>query len=353
MTVHPLRRARGPLAAVALVVLAAACAVDLGTLGGRSSRATGINDEGVIVGTSENAFGQTHAFKRTPGEVMRDLGALNSGRSEAKAVNSTGVVVGTSGFVNPDGSVVNHAVRWNADNTITDLGTVTGASASANAINDDGTIVGTLTFNDLDTRAFVWSPANPTLTQLPGIGTPYTAASGINNGGQIVGTAIVDAIPNVQAVLWTPGSAPGSYVAASLGTGSGVSGAAGINDFGVVVGHWSTAFGARQQAARWSAGAHQVTLLPAGALGSFATAVNDAGTIVGTSVTVVGGTGGTQAWRWRPGDPAVRDLGNLGGNRATADAINDGGVAAGSGEKPDHSTHAARFDAATAAGVMR
>ena len=70
-------------------------AADLGTLGGRQSSATAISGRGHVVGASETADGQWHAFLWRAG-TMTDLGALPSGDSYATDVNDAGQVVGAS-----------------------------------------------------------------------------------------------------------------------------------------------------------------------------------------------------------------------------------------------------------------
>jgi probable HAF family extracellular repeat protein len=69
---------------------------DLGTLGGASSVAYGINESGQIVGTSTAASGVRRAFLWEEGS-MRSLGALPGHQvSEARAINDSGQVVGYS-----------------------------------------------------------------------------------------------------------------------------------------------------------------------------------------------------------------------------------------------------------------
>jgi len=70
---------------------------DLGTLGGTSSVASSINDRGQVVGYSQTASGELHAFLWGKG-TMTDLGTLGGNFSEAAAIiNDRGQVVGSSG----------------------------------------------------------------------------------------------------------------------------------------------------------------------------------------------------------------------------------------------------------------
>jgi probable HAF family extracellular repeat protein len=88
---------------------------DLGTLGGRSSSATAVSDNGIVVGASETVDRKWHAFMRD-GKKMIDLGALvGYGNSFATAVNSAGHVVGSvrigderRAFVYRDGRMTVH-----------------------------------------------------------------------------------------------------------------------------------------------------------------------------------------------------------------------------------------------------
>jgi probable HAF family extracellular repeat protein len=50
--------------------------MDLGTLGGTYSTPTGINDDGVVVGSSTTSAKAQHAFVWTPTNGMVDLGTF-------------------------------------------------------------------------------------------------------------------------------------------------------------------------------------------------------------------------------------------------------------------------------------
>jgi probable HAF family extracellular repeat protein len=178
---------------------------DLGTLGGQSSAANGINDAGLIVGSSQVAPGDgrspTHAFI-SDGQDLIDLGTLEGGRvSQAFAINDLDEVVGVS-----DGpGFIGHATLWNAKG-VQDLGTLGGAGSVALGIDDGDQIVGWSQTKDGSQHAFLYTDQMYDLNDLidPGSGMILLSATAVN--GNIVGFGLLLAPrPVIRAYLLVQG----------------------------------------------------------------------------------------------------------------------------------------------------
>jgi len=85
--------------------------VDLGTLGGSTSVASGISINGYICGWSQNSNGQVRPFVWDPSSGMVDCGTLGGTWGLAMGVNNIRQVVGSSSTSQGD----LHAFLWDPD----------------------------------------------------------------------------------------------------------------------------------------------------------------------------------------------------------------------------------------------
>lgn len=128
---------------------------ELGNLSGyRSSTAFGLNNSGVVVGSSVDSLGKSRAFMWTQEGGMKEL-AMLPGWTEASAedVNDAGVVVG---WARNDKGIC-RAVAWEASGNMTDLGVLgQGECSKAYRINNAGKIVGQAKDKDGKSHAVIW-----------------------------------------------------------------------------------------------------------------------------------------------------------------------------------------------------
>jgi probable HAF family extracellular repeat protein len=273
---------------------------DLGALGGdNSSLATGINPNGQVTGDSHKLGHSSSSFLYSAGR-MTDLGSLGGGSSEALGINSSQQVVGAS----ETSSNAWHAFLWQ-NGAMTDLGTLPGGTRSvATALSDMGQVVGYCDVtpapdtNDPPTHAFLWQ--NGTMSDIGGLPDfPSSFAFAVNTNGQVVGYAAYsyyNPYNGEHAFLLAVSPSGGVISRTDLGTLPGYDPATfnsiayGINNRGEVVGR---AYQTNDHAFVWDAG-HGMrdlnSLVPPGSPElSSATAINDAGQIVGVASDAGGG----------------------------------------------------------------
>jgi probable HAF family extracellular repeat protein len=163
--------------------------IDLGHLGGGSSRARGINEAGQVGGNSKNANGEVQPVLVTPedtdgdgkpdrwfrdddsngvNDLMIDLGLLGGGTlpdseiewftGRAEDINEQGQVVGYSSINIPTQDELSHAFLW-VEGEMIDLGVFeTGRGTLGVAINNHGQIVGYQTYNNVAAGSFLILP---------------------------------------------------------------------------------------------------------------------------------------------------------------------------------------------------
>jgi probable HAF family extracellular repeat protein len=105
--------------------------IDLGTLpAGTTSTAASINDKGQVVGYSQVAGGNNHAFLWDPKTGLQDLGTLLGGANSGASGNSIcSSVAGRSDFAGSAGNT--HAFLWAQAGGFQDLCALPGDNSSA------------------------------------------------------------------------------------------------------------------------------------------------------------------------------------------------------------------------------
>jgi probable HAF family extracellular repeat protein len=158
-----------------------------------------------VAGTFEAASGELHAFFapvfRGRGgflvDNIQDLNTLGGSFSQALGVNSMRQVVGVSETASGD----QHAFLWTESGGMEDLGTLGGMSI-ATGINDQGQVVGyTEAYSTV--VAFLWTREEGMVVLPPLEGADGWVAFGINNKGQVVGTSGMEEPDEyLHATMW-------------------------------------------------------------------------------------------------------------------------------------------------------
>jgi hypothetical protein len=311
----------------------------------------GVNSTGTAIGSANKYSAGVDVGSRTvrwseAGAVeLGDLGldATGATASQAYSINSVGLSVGYASHYVGTSYRGDRAVRWDSSGTPTLLGHLGlgfGALTYAYAfdVNESGTAVGQVekfeSFVSAGSRGVRWNSGGTVATELGHLGLfsagfTYAYAYGINDLGTVVGVSDKPA-PNgfdtlgTRAVRWNAGST----AAVELGDlGTDVNGNTGttayeVNNQGTIVGiafkHEAGVY-VGQRAVRWVGGSNVATELETlGSDGngvglSYATEINEVGTVVGTSTKYAAGVSlGNRAVRWDSSINAPTELGNLG-----------------------------------------
>ena len=297
-----------------------ACAVigilDLGTLGGSGSGASGINERGQIVGWSDTASGQRHAFVWSAFRGMRDLGTPGGTSSAATGINDHGQVAGRG--ENAAGET--HALLWKAGQMV-DLGTAGGTESWATGINNLGQVVGSTRTASGQLNAFLWSTADGMHNLETLAGGSWSGASDVNVFAQIVGASEAHrgGFAWTHGVLWKAGAIQDLDVSAITNGASGINGcgqiagtvSADVDHDGFLINPEDTNGDGKPDLWHRDSDGDGVNDLAQHIGPLFVNGIDDLGRIVGETTPAAGAIYPHAFMRTRTG--AVLDLGTLGG----------------------------------------
>jgi len=338
---------------------------DLGTFGGSSSIAFGINNAGHVAGGASLPGGNQHGALWAMG-IMTDTGTLGGPNSSASGPNGNDAMAVYSDTAVPDPlgedfcnfgtHVICTSALW-SNGTLTPLPTLGGNNSQVLAINSRGQMAGISEKSRTDTTcpapqklrysAALWG-ANPNqVDELPPLpGDTVGFALGLNDLGQVVGstgtcanTIVAGLEIGPHAVLWQNG-APIEVG----GFGGSVSVAAAINNRGEVVGASNLAGDSATPGFFWT---QEAGMRKIGAVGTdlsgLPTSINNRGQVVGASCSGVSGSGDCRAFLWENGTMA--DLNTLAPSNSPiymlfALMINDSGEIVGLGLTSAFEVHA-------------
>ena len=270
---------------------AAYSVTNLGTLGGASSVALGINNFGEVVGYSETTAKQNHAFLYLVGTSLLDLGTLGGPDSYASRISDSGVLVGHAAI--PDGRM-RAFIAVVGSSELFDLSSLDvrldGPYSTTSGINRAGQVVGytytpggsgdTHGGKGVSKHAFLYSDHK--ITDLGTFGGTDGFVTAINDSGQMIGYFMPKSVPGIaympiRAFLYS------SNKLVELGTlGRSVTTPTDINDLGQVVGYGQIP-GGRTHAFSYSGGRMKDLATLAGGSQSYAYGINNSGHVVGAS----------------------------------------------------------------------
>lgn len=255
--------------------------IDLGTLGGISSSAYGISDNGKVTGDAYTAGNSSIDAFMWDG-TMHDVGSLyDHAGSEGRGVNNSGQVTGFASTVSPD-----HAYLY--DGTIHDLGSPGDYDSLGMGINNSGHIAGYYDFPiSYPEHGFLWDGTFHDIGVLDPAHDYNTFALAINDLDQITGSSSVATGSHAfvyDGIMHDIGTLGGAYA-----TGHSIS------NNGLVAGQSDTLLGA-QHAFFYNGTMHDLGTL--GGSTSNGEGVNTLGQVVGYSGLA---TGGQHAFIYDPG----------------------------------------------------
>jgi probable HAF family extracellular repeat protein len=293
---------------------------DLGTLGGNTSYALGINDSGEVVGYSYLADNVTrHAFTWTAAGGMVDLGTLPGGAwSEGQKINASGEISGEA----LDSNAHQVPFFWSAATGFVSLPESHGDLRNYGwSINDSGVMTGQVYIGSI-VNAFIWRLGGKHFFLPPLPSGVHTVGYDINNLNHVTGNGFSLSRGVWEAFVWSnEGGIRGIGVVPGTSTTLGHA----INDNDEVTGIGY--FASSTSAFYWSRDTGIVVMQTLGGSIGAGLDINLAGAIVGWSSTA---SEQTHAALWSNYTSLPQDLGTLpGGTISYAYGINSSGQVVG------------------------
>ena len=266
---------------LALPVMSAAqtyTITDLGTLGGNSSGARGVNSTGEVTGYAYSSQTKSNVFLFTGGK-MTNLGTLGGTSAIGLAINTSGQVTGYSTLSSGE-----YRGFISINNKLTSVGTLGGSYSDAEGVNDAGQVTGASATANGNIHPYLFSNGKiKDLGTLPGGNNPWDWNTGdaVNSSGEVVGWGYNT--QGFRAILWSNGKIQ------DLGTlGGSFSQAFGINDLGQITGQAYITGGIGADAFLYENGVMQdlgTITSPTGGNGQYSDglSINNSGVVVGES----------------------------------------------------------------------
>jgi probable HAF family extracellular repeat protein len=182
--------------------------VDLGTLGGRLAQVIAINDKGEVLGNRVNNSGQQRGFIYYHGKY-RELGSTPSLPLTYIDINNAGYTLALGFIPIPGGLPQLRSFLRDPSGHIRNIGTLPGEDplTQAEALNNRNQIVGEsgpFIAPDPPLRAFLWTKG--VLRDLGDFGSTPNYAQAINDRGQVTGYATLPTgFHNQKAFIWSNG----------------------------------------------------------------------------------------------------------------------------------------------------
>jgi probable HAF family extracellular repeat protein len=250
-----------------------------------------------------------------------DLGTLGGSQSYTTGINNNGQVVGGTYGVPGDAAI--HAFSWRQAAGMVDLGTL-GGDSYVDAVNARGEAAGHSNFFPIATlsHAILWTQGGG-LVDLGTLGDDPTRALALNDNGQVVGYSDFRH-RLLHAFSWT--ASGGMRDLAGLSDDDVDSYATAVNNAGQVIGDISSPGSYLHHGFVWTEASGVVDLGTLGGSESSAVSLNASGQVVGYSD--VTGDVKQHAFSWTATGGMI-DLGTLGGSNSRGVAVNANGQVVG------------------------